>query len=211
MRAHSHRTLRLHESGQARELLGTAHALVRILELQDVVRRDLLVLGALVPATLGAAVLGSDAAAWLTLGAAIAIAALGGGAALLHVRRREAALTLIVEGRDRLPLAAVARERERLLDPAYRRMLAHSLALLRSRAETLPDWFRTSPIPYNAAMLRSVADELRELERLLTCETVGVRGVALTHRLLVDGHSPLHGNDARQLSEELRRIAVSLR
>lgn len=153
----------------------------------------------------------SDSAVWLAAATVALVAALGAGAAILRVRRREAALTLILEGRAQLPLPAVGDERERLLDAAYRRMLACSLAVIRSRAEEHSEWFRTSSIPYNVPMLRSVADDLREVEELLTREAVGVRGVALSHKLLAEGCSPLHGNDPRRLSEELHRIAAALR
>jgi hypothetical protein len=207
MRAGLRRSLRLHEAVLAREVLGVGHPLVHVLELQDLVRRDLLVLCALVPAVLGGLVLGLESAAWLAGATAATAAALGAGAAILLLRRREAAIGLILEGRAQLPLPAVAEERERLLNPAYRRMLARSLALIRRGAEARSPW----PALYCAPMIRGVADELRELEALLTRKAVDVRGVALTYELLVDGRSPLHGSDPRRLSEELQRIAAILR
>jgi hypothetical protein len=211
MRSHLHPSLRLHDAVLAREVLGAEHALVRVLEQQDVIRRDLLVLCALLPATLGGAALGSDSAVWLAAATAVTGAVLAIVAAVLLVRRREAALALIADGRDELPLPAIAEERARLLDPAYRRNLARSLSLLRWRAAEHTEWFRTSPIPDNVSMLRSVSDGMREVEQLLTRDEVGVRGVALTRRLLVDGCSPLHGRDPQRLSEELHRIIAMLR
>lgn len=211
MRAHPHPPPRLHEAIPAREMLGAEHALVRVLEAQDVVRRDLLALCALLGPALGAMLLGSESAAWLAAAAAAVAVVLAGIAAILHGRRRDAAFELILEGRDRLPLPAVAEERAHLLDPAYRRTLARSLALLRWRAAEYSEWFVTSPIPFDVPMLRSVADGMRELEELLTREEVGVRGVALARKLLIDGRSPLHGHDPQLLSEELHRIAANLR
>jgi hypothetical protein len=211
MRAPFHLSLRLHEAVLAREVLGPEHALVHVLELQDLVRRDLLMLCALLPAVLGGLVLGLESAIWLAAATVVTVAALGAGAAILLYRRREAALALILGGRAQLPLPAVAEERERLLDPAYRRMLARSLALIRRASEERSTWLQASPIPYCAPMIRDVANELREIETLLTRDAVSVRGVALTHQLLVDGRSPLHGGDPRRLSEELHRIAAVLR
>jgi hypothetical protein len=211
MRAHLHPPLRLREAVPAREMLGPEHELVRTLELQDVVHRDLLVLGALLPATLGAAALGSDSAVRLAGAAAAVALALAAFAAVLRIRRRDAAVALIGEGRAELPLPAVAEERARLLDPAYRRTLARSLSLLRWRAAEHSEWFVTSAVPYDVSMLRSVAGGMREVEELLTGDEVNVRGVALARTLLVDGCSPLHGHDPRRLGEELCRIAASLR
>jgi hypothetical protein len=181
-----------------------------VLELQDVVRRQLLAVGAFIPALTGAVAIGSAAAPWLLGADALIAAALGGFAAVLRQRRREYALDLILEGRERLPLAAVADERRRLLERSHRRMLAHTLELIRRAAQEQPPWLRSSALPYCARTLSVTASQLEEIERLLRGDAAGLRGIALTQRLLVDGSSPLHGQDAQRLSEELRRITMLL-
>ncbi len=190
--------------------LGDAHPLVGVLERQDVVRKHLLVVVALAPVFAAAAVLGVAAAPWL-LGADVGtVAALSGCVAALRHRRREHALELILEGRERLPLVAVVRERRRLLEQSHRRMLAHTLELIRRAATEQPLWLRSSALPYCAPTVSAATSQLEEIERLLRSNTAGLRGIALTRRLLVDGGSPLHGEDVQTLTEELRRITLLL-
>src|SRR5690242_6320203 len=93
MGASPHR-FRFHDAVQAREVLGAEHALVHVLELEDVVRRDLLVLCALTPV---ATLLGTHVAVWVAAATAITAAAFVAAAIVLRVRRRDVALALILE------------------------------------------------------------------------------------------------------------------
>jgi hypothetical protein len=194
----------------ARAVLGVEHPLVRLLEQEDVVRRDLFVVATIVP-PLGVAAAMDLVAALVVLGAALTtLIALGCLGAALRARRRELALTLIVEGHERLPVSAVAAERRRLADPAYRGMLARTLERIRAAARHQPSWLGSSTVAYDAGTILAAEPRIMQIERLLRSDRVGPRGVALTLRLLVDGGSALHGSDARRLEEELGRITAVL-
>jgi hypothetical protein len=198
------------QASRARAVLGSDHPLVRALELEDVVRRDLLVVAAMLAPLALIAWLRVAFAPWLLGAALVSAAALVALVAILRARRREFALALILEGHERLPVQAVAAERARLLAADHRRMLARSLELLRAAASERHDWLRSGTLPYSARTITAAAPAMREVEALLRSERPGTRGVALAQRLLVDGRSPLHGSDAHALREELRRIAVLL-
>ncbi len=201
----------LHQAQAAQAVLGAEHPLARALEREDVVRRDLLVAGALTVAGIGGVLLGVGAAVWLLGPAGLTAMALTGSAAVVRQQRRERVLDLILEGRERLPVSAVADERRRLADPAHRRMLANTLALIRKGADGHPQWLRSSTLPYSPSALRAATSQLIEIEQLLRGEAAAVRGVALVQRLLVDGGSALHRDDSQRLCEELRRVSVLLR
>jgi hypothetical protein len=209
-----HPTVRLPHSfaqaSRARAVLGIEHPLVHVLEREVVIRNDLVVVAALaVPI---AAVGAFSVAVALSLLGAVAVTAVGLGcaAAVLRARRREQALTLILEGHEGLPVAAVAAERRRLIDPAYRGMLARCLERILLAAQDQPLWLRSSTIAYSSRTVLAAAGQIREIEALLRGDRPSARGVALTLRLLVDAGSPLHGSNDRRLSEELRRIALVL-
>ena len=63
----------------------------------------------------------------LAIGAGVVQVALGSRWASLRVQRRDLCLELVIAGREHLPLAAVARERQRLDDPRRQAQLATSL------------------------------------------------------------------------------------
>jgi hypothetical protein len=192
----------------ARAILGIEHPLVRLLEREDVARRDLLAVAALLPGIAAVAVVSLGAALLLLAAVAATSLALGCVLGALRARRRELVLKLILEGHERLPVAAVAAERRRLADPAYRGMLARTLERIRVAARDQPAWLRSSTVTYDAGTILVAEPHIRRVETLLRSERVGARGVALTLRLLVDGGSPLHACDERRLSEELARIAL---
>ncbi len=207
----AHLSRSLHEMLPARNALGEQHPLVRVLELQDVVRRDLLVVSGMVPALIAGLALGFGPAPWLLGGTGCCAAVLAFAAMVLHQRRRALAVELIVDGRADLAVAAVVDEARRLLDPAERRMLARSLARIRTAAHENPPWLRPSTLPYHRRTVLTAAPALVEIERLLQGHTPGLRGIALAQRLLIEGASPLYGHDAQRLNEELHRIIALLR
>ena len=184
-------------------LLGAQHPLARDVESLQVVARD-------VPTVVAALACGAigwlDGAPWgapVMLGAAAALVLLGAWAAALHARERTHVRQLILDGHERLPLPVVQRERRRLLDPRLRAQLARSL-LEMVGSEPPP-----APV-YLPRVVRETEPEIRRLAALLRGEPCGARGVALVERLLRDGLSPLYGDDARPLREELRRLAFLL-
>ena len=193
------------------ELLGPGHPLVRDLESRAAVARD-------APAVVVAAACGAVAAvegmSWgvpVMLGAAGALILLVAAAAVFHGRERVHALALILDGRERLPLPAVERERRRLLAASLRRRLAASLLEM---AE--PDAGRVATLTAGAApifdvpVLREVEPDIRRLAALLHLEPSDARAVALVERLLTNGLSPLYGRDAEVLREELHRLQYLL-
>ena len=197
--------------GSVDALLGPEHPLARDLESRAAVARD-------APTVLVAAACGGVAAiegmSWglpVVLGAAGALVLLAAAAAVLHGRERAHALQLIAEGRERLPLPAVERERRRLLDAAVRRHLATSLlAMVGPAAERAAGTTPGAPPLFDVTMLREVAPDIRRLAALLQDEPSGARGVALVERMLTRGLSPLYGRDAQVLREELHRLQYLL-
>lgn len=130
-------------------------------------------------------------------------------AGLLQQRKRARALDLILEGRERVPVTAVDRERGRLLNPALRSSLAASFDSLVDEALTS----RKLPPSYlfQRVVVAAVADELRDVAALLRVEPESARGVALARSLLTDGvMSPLLRGDVAALGQELGRIRYLL-
>ena len=191
----------------ARAVLGADHPLARALELQTVLARDLLAITLLTVATAsGLAALPRPAVAIAAAVACLLAAATLAARATVRGRARD----LIAEGREDVPVAAVARECERLLGLRHRQMLARSLRRLRVAAEGPPPSRSRGTRPLHADTLRTVGPELRQLEALLGQPHGGARGVALARRLLVEAASPLRAGDPQRLREELRRISILL-
>ena len=187
-------------------LLGAEHPLVRALDALDVLtRQTLAATGALAACALAAAA-GATWARPAALGAAAVLVVLGALAAALLGEARRRALDLIVEGRERLPLAAVARERRRLLQPQTRARLATGLADVLEESLTpcgVP--VASASLLADASVLRANASELRAVAALVRGTPASARGVALVERLLTDGCSALYGKDVGPLREELGR------
>jgi hypothetical protein len=123
--------------------------------------------------------------------------------------RRDIVLDLIVDGREALPLRSVARERRRLLDRRHRVLLARALDALREEA-AIPLVRRSSLPLYSRRVVAAVAPELEETAQALRRTDASVRGIALSERLLSGHDSPLYGDDADRLREELRRVRFLL-
>jgi hypothetical protein len=126
--------------------------------------------------------------------------------------RRRRALEVIIAGDEDLPLDELAPVRRRLNDSRRRALIAASLErYLRSgeRWESTPPYMR--PVG-NARLLLPLADNVRDIARLLRADAVPrVRGVALVEWLLSDGvTSPLFRNDGDALRRELGRIRFAL-
>ena len=193
------------------ELLGPGHPLARDLESHAAVARD-------APTVLAAAACGVVAAIggepWgvpVILGAAGALVLLAAAAAILHGRERTHALTLILDGRERLPLPVVERERRRLLDAGLRERLARSLLeMIGPEADRTAALTTGTPPMFDIEVLHEVEPEVRRLAEQLRGEPSGARAVALVERLVTSGMSPLYGRDAEVLREELRRLQYLL-
>jgi len=196
----------------AGDFLGAHHPLVRAIHACAVVAHQALAVGITLA---GAAVAGACGAEWartVGLSALIVLLILAGAAAELHQRKRQRALDLILEGRERLPIAAIRRERRRLLDPRTRSLLAASFQTMAQEATSRPKMvIRASRPLFDVKVVAGVAEELRAVARLLGPESESARGVALAERLVMDGMaSPLYGHNIAALREQLKRIRYLL-
>jgi len=127
-----------------------------------------------------------------------------------RARRREVCLLLIVEGRERLPLACVERERRRLLDPRTSRGHARSIEeMLRVAADPIRIPVRTRPL-FSVGVVRAVAPQLRQVATLLRGEGAPIRGVAAVEWLLTSPTTPLYGSCVELLRQELGRACYLL-
>lgn len=210
-----HRASRLlhppHEELLADALLGAGHPLVRVLQRRKLLLERSLVVAAILAASIVAFVDGVSAALAFVLATAIVESVLVCDAAVLSSSKRDHVLELIVQGRGDLPLPAIACERRRLLDRGHQRHLAGWLDGIRDQAEHPIRAPRARPI-FSVRVIVAVAPELATIAaQLRSEEAAGLRGVAATERLLVDGTSSLYGQDENLLSEDLHRIRYLLR
>ena len=162
--------------------LGAAHPLVGVLRQAETVFAQLVSVtaaqaaGVVLLFGLGFGLSLAIAGVVVQVGLACRVAALG-------AHRRDVCLELIVAGRDRLPLACVAREWRRLLNPRTAEQLAGSLdEILRVVAQRPP------------------------LHPGRPC----VRGVAAVEWLLTSAESPLYDVDVESLRQELGRVRYLL-
>ena len=122
-------------------------------------------------------------------------------------RERDCAVELVLEGRERVPIAAVQRQRWRLLSDQTRNGLAGNLEdLIRQSAGRSRRQMRVTPLPFEPTVLTMAAGELRDVIGLLRAKEVSARGVARAERLVERAVSPLYGQDVAALREELRRV-----
>jgi hypothetical protein len=172
--------------------------------------KQAMVLMSIIAASATAALAGvADARASLAAAIAVEIA-LGCALAGLAAAKRDHLLDLIIEGREHLPLAPVARERERLLDSRHRAQLSDSLEALRHDVEH-PVLHRPSNCPlYRPQVIAAVASELAETARSLRCSDAGSAGIAMAERLLSRHDSPLYDDNAERLRVQLRRCRFLL-
>lgn len=142
--------------------------------------------------------------------AVVVEAALALQIASLRFLARERARDLIIEGRADLPIDVVRRERRRLLDRDHCDDVAGWLERTWTVAErSLRSPFEPRP-PFDVAVIAAGRDDLAEISARLRQDAPGVRGVALVERLLIEGGSPLHGDNVTALRQELRRIRFML-
>lgn len=193
----------------ARSLLGPEHPLARVLtQLTVAVERCVVVAAVLV---IGVFALIDDLSIGtpLAVAAAAVLAALVVQVAALAGARNQRALDLIAQGRGEVAVRAVERVRERLLDPEYRERLARSLNDIRHEAERPIEQCHAIPPMYNVHVVRASGAELAEVARLVR-GGADLRGVATTEQMITNGSSPLYGDVAEVLRQELGRIRFLL-
>ena len=191
----------------ASAVLGSDHPLARATDALDSVVRQSLAVAAVLVGSIIDLLAGLTWAATLAASAAIVLVGLTVIATACRQTQRDRALALILEGRENVPVAAVQRQRRRLLDPRTRATLARNLAVMIEQASTRRGFqaCRICPL-FDRAVIRAVADDLRAVIRLLGSDHAPVRGVAVVEHLLTDAFSPLYGNQAEPLRQELHRI-----
>jgi hypothetical protein len=194
----------------AGDVLGVAHPLVGVLARLETVGQQLLAVAAAHVLALASWWTGLIAGLPLVTSSMVVLIVLGCRRLLLVQRRRELCLELIVAGRARLPLAAVARERRRLSSPHYRACLARTLDELAEEGERGRQP-RTAQPCLDLTAIRSASPQLHELARLLRRDSVSSCGVALTEQLLSSPESPLYGSEPELLRQELGRARFLLR
>jgi hypothetical protein len=147
----------------------------------------------------------------LTVAAAVVQLALDARLAMLRLHRRELCRDLVIDGLERLPLAALGCELRRLRNPRHQARLARTAEELADSADHYHHEIGLGPPLYSHRVLARVQPELRDVARSLQADGGGVRGVALLDRLITSGTSPLYGRQVGPLRDELGRIRYLLR
>ena len=140
--------------------------------------------------------------------AATVLAVLSVLLALRVQERHDRVVDVILDGRERVPIALVQRQRRRLLSAPTRSQLARSLDEVVSEAAKPPRLaVRVLPPLCAPPVVSPLADELRDIGALLGADGVSARGVVRVERLLSQpATSPLYGGDVSALREELRLV-----
>jgi hypothetical protein len=193
------------------DLLGSEHPFTRANDALAVLRRQTGAVGLLLLAGITALIFGAGQAVPFVLASAIVVLVLAALAGEQWDRRRFAARQLVLDGRERLPLAPVQRERRRLLEARTRDYVARSFERVLQHVTRRPAPVPASVRPlFDVGTVASVTEDLREIVKLLHSGVAHARGVALAERLLTEGVSPLYGYDAIALRDELRRVRYLL-
>ena len=196
---------RLVETRAAR-LLGPGHPLVRALERRASLHVAAVAVGAMLYGSLILAARGGHSATPVALAAGVVEALTCFCLMLATTEIRSLVLGLLVEGRERLPLPELQKERARLLDARRRRREAQWLARAANGTDLgfgLPG--RVPPLisPSVAARARL---ELLQVAAAVSRDQAGVAGLALLELLATEPWSPLYGDDPRALREALSRV-----
>jgi len=199
------------ECRTAETLLGCSHPLVGLLYACHTTADEIALIAAL--QVVGGVLLWVSApfGLALTVAAAVVQLALDVRLGMLRLHRRELCRDLVIDGLERLPLAALGCELRRLRDPRYQARLARTAEELADRADHYPHERGLGPPLYSHRVLVGVQPELRDVARSLRADGGGVRGVALLDRLITSGTSPLYGRRVGPLRDELGRIRFFLR
>ena len=187
--------------------LRSDHPLLRATETAHYTGRQWVHVAAVLTGSVIAQIEGREWAGPLALSAAIVLLILTVLVAAHKQRERDCAIELVLEGHETVPIAAVQSQRRRLLSDQTRNGLAGNLEdLIRQAANRSRLRMRVTPLPFDPKVLTMAAGELRDVIGLLRTEGVSARGVARAERLVEHAVSPLYGQDADALREELRRV-----
>jgi hypothetical protein len=189
----------------ARSVLGPDDPLARVTAQLSVAAERCVAVSVLLALGVAALMHEISIGAPLAAAAAAVLAALLARLGVLVAASNRRAVELIAQGRGELPVEAVVRVRQRLLDPAQRERLARALDVIRAEAGRPPAACHPVPPLYSVPVVRAVSSDLGEVARLVR-HSGGLRGVAATEQLVTDGCSPLYGDSEAVLRQELGRI-----
>jgi hypothetical protein len=188
-------------------VFGPDHPLVRAIDAFQTVTWQLSCVAAVL---IGSGIADLEGSSWATpaaIGAGATLVLLTVVAASLRQRTRDRAVDVILAGGESVAMAAVQRQRQRLLSARTRRGLARRFEEMvelsaRPRVPRLP-----SALPlYRLGVVARVRPELLALARMLETDAVSAQGVARAERVISDCMSPLYGGDDKPLRDELRRV-----
>ena len=122
------------------------------------------------------------------------------GLLFAHVQReRDCAIVLILEGRETLAIAAVQRQRKRLLAARTReRIIDEFVGAIHEVCRRSPS-FSLTPPRFERAVVAAVTDELHNVICLLGDGGCSARAIASAERLVEQATSPLYGRDVNTL------------
>lgn len=199
------------QAQQAADLLGSDHAVPRLAEAINAVRRQTLVC---VSFTLALAAL-----AWphpmrsLTLTASallVDLFLLGAWAGLRHEHRMRIHRLIATSGAD-LPLIDIKKETQRLLDARAREQIARRLLRILDSTER---WHELPTAQRPPPAVRELARDsglVRRVAAALVADHPSARGVAMVEQLIANGYqSPLYAGNHELLRQELGRIIYEL-
>ena len=145
-------------------------------------------------------------------GSAAAVLPVLGVLLVAHLQaQRDCAIELVLEGRESLRVAAVERQRQRLLSQRTRYALASRLGDLLEQALAGRRFRLLAPPLFEPTIVRTLANELGDVIESLRSDGISACSLARAERLVERAVSPLYGQDAEALREELRRVHELLR
>jgi hypothetical protein len=206
----SHLTASFQADRSARALLGDDHPLARAVHRTSVAIERSWVVGGTACVSAAALLEGAHWALANLLASAVVLAVLACELALLAGHRTACARQVIIDDGADVAVAVVQRERDRLLDPGHRAVLARHVEAMREEGQRPGGRLPMAHPVFSRRVIAAVDPELAAVARRLRAEAVGVRGIAMAERLLTDGCSPLYGTSAGELREELRRTMFML-
>jgi hypothetical protein len=195
-------TERFSDATAAALLLGSEHPLTMALRDIATTTRQLVAVTTVGVAGLLASAVGGGFGAALALAAGGVAIVLGIRLSMARDRARTRARDAIIAGDQHVPVPLLRRQRERLLKPGVREVLAGTYEDLARRAEPAANELP----PMAVAQRVALAHDLRGVARVLRDPRVDAPGVALAEQLLENRSSPLYGGDIGALRGALRRI-----
>ena len=195
----------------ASAVLGPAHPLSRASEALDTALKQC---GAVAAVLVGSVIALVEGRAWAPTVAGSAAIVLVGLTVIASARRqhkRDVVLDMILGGDELLAIAAVQRQRHRLLCRRTRVRLVRNLEEIIEQATSHQKLqVRLARPLFERRVVASVVDDLRLIIGLLLADDATARGVAGCERLITHARSALYGQDVELLRREVSRLREML-